>query len=67
MKCHVSCHGRNPGCRDAQDVANQAHWTTLLQTLSPDRQCICRASCHVTGGAQGVLTRGAYLVRYTKM
>ena len=65
MECHVSCHGHNPGCPDTQNIAFQAHWTTLLQTHSPDRQYICRASCRVTGAAHGVLAPRACLVRYT--
>ena len=67
MKCHVSCHGRNPGCPDAQGIANQAHWNTLLLTLLSVKQYICRASCRVTGAAQGVLTPRADLVKCTKM
>ena len=67
MKSHVSRHGRNPGCPGAQGIANQAHWNTFLLTLPSVRQYICRASCRVTGAAQGVLTPRADLVRYTKM
>ena len=52
---------RNQGCPDAQGIANQAHWNTLMLTLPSVKQYICRASCRVTGAAQGVLTPRADL------